>query len=54
MFDHGACGGDVRFSTAPFVCLEALSVLSTLLDQVLKTTARSSNSRLPSPHYAPL
>ena len=40
MFDHGACAGDVRFSTAPFVCLEALSGLSTLLDQVLKTTAR--------------
>jgi hypothetical protein len=54
MFDHGACAGDVRFSTTPFVCLEALSALSTLLDQVLKTTARSSNSRLPSPHYAPL
>jgi hypothetical protein len=33
MFDHGACAGDVRFSTAPFVCLEALSALSTLLDQ---------------------
>jgi hypothetical protein len=48
MFDHGACAGDVRFSTTPFVCLEALSALSTLLDQVLKTTARSSNTRLPS------
>jgi hypothetical protein len=48
MFDHGACAGDVRFSTTPFVCLEALSALSTLLDQVLKTTARSSNARLPS------
>ena len=48
MFDHGACAGDIRFSTAPFVCLEALGALSTLLDQVLKTTAQSSNTRLPS------
>ena len=39
---------DVRFSTAPFVCLEALGALSTLLDQVLKTTAQSSKTRLPS------
>ena len=46
MFDHGACAGDVRFSTTPFVCSEALSVLSTLLDQVLKTTARSSQMDL--------
>ncbi len=46
MFDHGACAGDVRFSTAPFVCLEALRALSTLLDQVLKTTSGSSNTQL--------
>ena len=48
MFDHATCGGDVRFSTAPFACLEALGALAALLDQVLKTKGRSSNTRLPS------
>ncbi len=41
MFDHATCAGDLRFSTAPFVCLEALGALSTLLDQALKTNTKS-------------
>jgi hypothetical protein len=43
MFDRTACPGDVRFVGAPFVSLEALSALSTLLDPVLKNTVPSSN-----------
>ncbi|MGA8172365.1 MAG: hypothetical protein WB816_16245, partial [Methylocystis sp.] len=46
MFDHGAYAGDRSFSAAPFICLEALGALSSLLDQVLKTTSGSSNAQL--------
>ena len=37
---------DVRFAVDAFVDLEALGALSALLDQVLKTSAPSSNARL--------
>ena len=48
MLDRAACAAVVRFSSAPFVSVEALSVLCALLDQVLSNTAPSSNARLPS------
>lgn len=46
MFDRAVCVSEVRFAVEAFVDLEALSVLSALLDQVLKTNAPSSNARL--------
>ena len=46
MFDRATCVAGVRFSADPFVSLEALSALSALLDQVLKTDVPSTNARL--------
>jgi hypothetical protein len=42
MFDRAECAAGARFSTDPFVSLEALGALSALLRLVLKTDARSS------------
>jgi hypothetical protein len=46
MFDRAVCVSEVRFAVDAFVDLEALGALSALLDQVLKTEAPSSNTRL--------
>jgi len=47
MFDRAACAGDGRFALDPFVSLEALNVLSVLLNQLLKTVAPSLNVQYP-------
>jgi hypothetical protein len=46
MFDPAVCVSEVRFAVETFVDLEALGVLSALLDNVLKANAPSSNARL--------
>ena len=45
MFDRAACPAELRFSAAPFVSLESLGALSSLLDLALRTGASSSNPR---------
>jgi len=50
MFDRVACVCEVRFAAEALVDLEALGVLSALLDHVLKINAPSSNARLQDPY----
>ncbi len=44
MFERAACPDQPRLATAPFVSMSALTALSDLIDQPLKSLAKSSNA----------
>ncbi len=44
MFERAACPDQPRLATAPFVSISALTALSDLIDQALKSLAKSSNA----------
>lgn len=46
MFERAACPDKLPLTAEPFVTMEALAELSTLLDLALKDLAASSNARL--------